>query len=55
MTPSQLGPWRPIPSLAGYRTPVKRLWHSGAGAHPVPGINGYSGRSTARAVLKAAR
>jgi beta-carotene ketolase (CrtO type) len=55
MTPSQLGPWRPIPSLAGYRTPVERLWHSGAGAHPMPGINGYSGRSTARAVLKAGR
>jgi beta-carotene ketolase (CrtO type) len=53
LTLSQLGPWRPIPSLAGYRTPVEHLWHTGAGAHPMPGVNGWSGRSAARTVLKA--
>jgi beta-carotene ketolase (CrtO type) len=47
---SQLGPWRPTPTLAGYRTPVAGLWHSGAGAHPIGLLNGWSGRTTARLV-----
>ncbi|HLF40853.1 MAG TPA: hypothetical protein VI854_05185, partial [Acidimicrobiia bacterium] len=33
MSLSQFGPWRPTPSLAGYRMPVEGLWHTGAGAH----------------------
>jgi len=53
MSLSQLGPWRPIPSLAGYRTPVPGLWHTGAGAHPIPAVNGWSGRTAARTVLGA--
>jgi phytoene dehydrogenase-like protein len=50
MTLSQFGPWRPTPSLAGYRTPVKQLWHTAAGAHPMGALNGWSGRTTARLV-----
>ncbi|MGH8990961.1 MAG: phytoene desaturase family protein [Acidimicrobiia bacterium] len=52
MTLSQFGPWRPIPSLAGYRTPIDGLWHTGAGAHPLGTLNGWSGRTTARELLR---
>src|ERR1700757_4735392 len=55
MTLAQLGPWRPTPSLAGYRTPVENLWHSGSGAHPVGGLTGWSGRTSARTVDAALR
>ncbi len=52
MTLGQFGPWRPTPSLSGYRTPVDGLWHTGAGAHPLGTLNGWSGRTTARALLR---
>jgi beta-carotene ketolase (CrtO type) len=52
LTPSQLGPWRPLPALSGYRTPFEGLWHTGSGAHPMGGVNGWSGRSTARTMLR---
>lgn len=52
MLPWQFGPWRPTPSLAGYRTPVEGLWHTAAGAHPVGGLSGWSGRTTARTILR---
>lgn len=55
MDPAQMGPWRPVPSLAGYRTPIERLWHTGAGAHPMGAVNGWSGRSTARMMLAGQR
>jgi beta-carotene ketolase (CrtO type) len=48
----QMGPWRPTPSLAGYRTPIRGLWHTAAGAHPVGGLSGWSGRTTARTILQ---
>ena len=51
-TMAQFGPWRPTPSLSGYRTPVDGLWHTGAGAHPIGTVNGWSGRTTARTILK---
>jgi beta-carotene ketolase (CrtO type) len=38
--------------LAGYRTPIPGLWHTGAGAHPMGGVHGWAGRTTARTVLK---
>ena len=49
---SQLGPWRPTKSLSGYRTPWKGLWLAGAGAHPIGLLNGWSGRTTARLLVK---
>ena len=34
---------RPLPELAGYRTPIKGLWLGGPGMHPgIPGICGYN-------------
>lgn len=53
LTLSQLGPGRPIPALAGYRTPVHNLWHSGAGAFPMAYISGWPGRNTANTLLRA--
>jgi beta-carotene ketolase (CrtO type) len=47
---SQMGPRRPTPSLSGYRTPIKRLWHSASGAHPIGLLSGWPGRTTARLV-----
>jgi beta-carotene ketolase (CrtO type) len=54
MTLSQFGPWRPTPSLAGYKMPIPGLWHTGAGAHPLATLNGWSGRTAAREILRAA-
>jgi len=36
---------RPVPELAGYRTPIEGLWLCGAGMHPggaIPGASGYN-------------
>ena len=52
LIPSQSGPWRPSPSLVGYRTPIDGLWHTGHGAHPMSGTNGWPGRTAARTMLK---
>ncbi len=48
--PSMFG-WRPLPELAGYRTPVTGLYLAGASTHPGGGVFGASGRSAARVVL----
>lgn len=55
MTLAQMGPWRPTPSMAGYRTPVPGLWHTGAGAHPMGSVNGIAGKLAAETVLRARR
>jgi beta-carotene ketolase (CrtO type) len=56
LIPSQMGPWRPSPSLAGYDTPgIDGLWRSGHGTHPMSGTSGWPGRLTARTMLKAGR
>lgn len=47
----QMGPFRPFPSFAGYKTPLRNVYHAGAGAHPFGTINGWSGRSAARLAL----
>ena len=52
LIPSQSGPWRPSPSIAGYRTLIDGLWHTGHGAHPMSGTNGWPGRTAARTLLK---
>lgn len=52
MSMHQMGPWRPVPSMSGYKTPVSGLWHTAAGAHPMGALNGWSGRTTARTVHK---
>jgi beta-carotene ketolase (CrtO type) len=53
MTLAQMGPWRPTPSLSGYKTPVDRLWQVSAGSHPLPSVNGWAGRTAARTLLRA--
>ncbi|HMQ31749.1 MAG TPA: NAD(P)/FAD-dependent oxidoreductase [Chloroflexaceae bacterium] len=43
--------FRPLPELAGYRTPIKGLYLTGASTHPGGGVFGASGYNTARVVL----
>jgi phytoene dehydrogenase-like protein len=43
--------YRPMPELAGYRTPVDGLYLTGASTHPGGGVFGASGRSAARVLL----
>ncbi len=43
--------WRPLPELAGYRTPLAGLYLTGASTHPGGGVFGASGRSAARVLL----
>ena len=52
MSLSQMGPWRPTPSLSGYESPVDGLWQVSAGSHPLPSVNGWAGRSAARTLLR---
>jgi phytoene dehydrogenase-like protein len=47
--------YRPLPELAGYRTPVRGLFLTGASTHPGGGVFGASGRTAARVVLASAR
>jgi beta-carotene ketolase (CrtO type) len=53
LTFGQMGPWRPVPALAGYRTPIDGLWHTGSGAFPMSYVSGWPGRNTAREVARA--
>ena len=46
--------YRPLPELAGYRTPVRGLFLTGASTHPGGGVFGASGRTAARVVLATA-
>ena len=43
--------YRPLPELAGYRTPVRGLFLTGASTHPGGGVFGASGRIAASVVL----
>jgi beta-carotene ketolase (CrtO type) len=52
MSLNQMGPNRPTPALAGYSASIEGLWHTSAGAHPMGGVHGWAGRTTARTVLK---
>jgi phytoene dehydrogenase-like protein len=44
--------FRPVPELAGYRTPIRGLYLTGASTHPGGGVFGASGYNTARVVLR---
>jgi phytoene dehydrogenase-like protein len=44
--------FRPLPELAGYRTPIAGLYLTGASTHPGGGVFAASGMNTARVVLK---
>jgi phytoene dehydrogenase-like protein len=43
---------RPLPELAGYRTPVPGLYLTGASTHPGGGVFGASGRSAAAVLTR---
>ena len=43
--------YRPLPELAGYRTPIENLYLTGASTHPGGGVFAASGRNTAHVVL----
>jgi phytoene dehydrogenase-like protein len=51
MSLDQMFFFRPLPELAGYRTPVRGLYLTGASTHPGGGVFGASGYNTARVVL----
>ncbi|MGH8884590.1 MAG: phytoene desaturase family protein [Egibacteraceae bacterium] len=51
MTLDQMFALRPTPELAGYRTPIRGLYLTGASTHPGGGVFGASGRTVARLVL----
>jgi phytoene dehydrogenase-like protein len=49
---TRMGPLRPALGAAGYRTPLKGLYLTGAGFHPSGGISGLPGKHAAAAVLR---
>jgi beta-carotene ketolase (CrtO type) len=51
MSLDQLLSFRPSPSLSGYRTPIDRLFLTGAGTHPGGGVTGLPGGNAAAVVL----
>jgi phytoene dehydrogenase-like protein len=48
----QLGGNRPVPGWGQYRTPVNKLYLSGASTHPGGGVTGGSGRNVAQVVME---
>ncbi|HLH98687.1 MAG TPA: NAD(P)/FAD-dependent oxidoreductase [Xanthobacteraceae bacterium] len=51
LTLDQLFWARPALGYADYRSPVKGLYHCGAGAHPGGGVTGAPGHNAARAII----
>jgi len=49
--PYQMGPMRPIPELADYRTPVPNVYLCGSGSHPGAGVSMAPGRNAAQVIL----
>lgn len=52
MTLDQMVFFRPLPELANYKTPIDRLFLTGAGTHPGGSISGMPGRNCARVFLQ---
>jgi phytoene dehydrogenase-like protein len=52
LTLDQLWTARPVLGHADYRSPVPRLYHCGAGAHPGGGVTGLPGRNAAREIIR---
>ncbi len=49
---SQLGRFRPIPELSGYRMPVKNMYYSSAGGHDGGGCRGTNGYSCYKVIAQ---
>jgi beta-carotene ketolase (CrtO type) len=52
MLPYQIGAMRPVPALAGYRTPVPNVYLCDSGTHPGPGVSMGSGRNAAHVIAQ---
>jgi phytoene dehydrogenase-like protein len=52
LTLDQLWSARPMLGHADYRSPVKRLYLCGSGAHPGGGVSGLPGRNAAREIVR---
>lgn len=52
MTLEQMIFFRPLPELANYKTPIEKLYLTGAGTHPGGSISGMPGRNCARIFLQ---
>jgi phytoene dehydrogenase-like protein len=52
LTLNQLFSARPMLGYADYRSPLKGLYHCGAGAHPGGGVTGAPGHNAARVILR---
>lgn len=48
--PYQFGAMRPIPELAGYRSPIDNVYLCGSGSHPGPGVTMAPGRNAAQVI-----
>ena len=48
--PYQIGPLRPVPAMAGYRSPVANVYLCGAGSHPGSGVTMAPGRNAAQVI-----
>lgn len=55
MTLDQMIFLRPLPEIANYKTPIDRLFLTGAGTHPGGSISGMPGRNCARVFLQSQR
>lgn len=51
MSLDQMFFFRPLPELAGYKTPLPNLFLTGSSTHPGGGVFGASGYNTARVIL----
>lgn len=52
-TPPQTGRWRPIPELASGRTPIKNLYASGTGWHPIGAVaSDYQGYNAYKVIVE---
>ncbi len=52
MTLDQMVFFRPLPEIANYKTPIEKLYLTGAGTHPGGSISGMPGRNCARIFLQ---
>ncbi len=52
LIPEQLGFNRPFPEVSNYRTPIKRLFLTGAGTHPTGNITGAPGYNAAQVIAR---
>lgn len=54
-SPFRMGPLRPAPGLAGYRSPIDGLFLGGAGSPPMGAVSGIPGRNSAKELMRDAR